>query len=376
MDAGNPREGHTFEGWYADKEYTTPWNFNNAITSNTKIWAKWIATVTSVSISPNTTQTKNLNCTKIEQITFTATADNATDYEWYVDDVMQGETSNTFNFTTPAGNGAYVIYAKATNMYTATPPTSTSVTVTVTRCATVNSSLTATPYNGKLKFMCYNLGANPIKTIDEQMAYAPTGDSDATVFGDLYQWGRRADGHEKRTSARYPTNDASSESGAVSGANLDATGQVINTHSAFGKFIKNNANPFDWRTPQTETLWNRDTEAAPVKTTNDPCPDGWRVPTKAEWASILSPTNTWTETNVGTKGHKVSTDGGLTYDLFIPAAGGRMYTTGGLTGVGLYGYYWSSTPNGILAYGLYSNPFSTNGYVRTYGFSVRCVAEH
>ncbi len=33
---------HTFAGWYADQALTTPWIFNNQITQNTTLYAKWI----------------------------------------------------------------------------------------------------------------------------------------------------------------------------------------------------------------------------------------------------------------------------------------------------------------------------------------------
>jgi len=35
------KEGYTFAGWYADKALTTEYNFNNSITGNITIYAKW-----------------------------------------------------------------------------------------------------------------------------------------------------------------------------------------------------------------------------------------------------------------------------------------------------------------------------------------------
>ncbi|MDR0232687.1 MAG: Ig-like domain-containing protein, partial [Dysgonamonadaceae bacterium] len=43
-------------------------------------------------------------------------------------------------------------------------------------------------------------------------------------YGALFQWGRKGDGHEQRTSSNYPTNDYSQENGVVSGTGLDAHG--------------------------------------------------------------------------------------------------------------------------------------------------------
>jgi len=56
-------------------------------------------------------------------------------------------------------------------------------------------------------------------------------------YGALFQWGRKGDGHEQRTSPNYPTNDNSAENGVVSGSGLDANGQIVGTHAAYGKFI-------------------------------------------------------------------------------------------------------------------------------------------
>ncbi|MDR0206203.1 MAG: Ig-like domain-containing protein, partial [Bacteroidales bacterium] len=43
-------------------------------------------------------------------------------------------------------------------------------------------------------------------------------------YGAFFQWGRKGDGHEQRTSSNYPTNDYSQENGVVSGTGLDAHG--------------------------------------------------------------------------------------------------------------------------------------------------------
>ena len=92
-----------------------------------------------------------------------------------------------------------------------------------------------------------NLGAS-------QVAKSST---DAASYGDLYQWGRCSDGHEKRTSG--PTTTLSS---------TDTPGH--------GDFITTSAAPNDWRNPQNDNLWQG------VAGTNNPCPAGYRIPTEAE----------------------------------------------------------------------------------------------
>ena len=77
---------------------------------------------------------------------------------------------------------------------------------------------------------------------------------DPAAYGDLYQWGRLQDGHEQRNSL---TSDIKSDS--------DTPGH--------GKFI---TGLFDWREPSNNNLWQD-------SGINNPCPDGFKVPTADEW---------------------------------------------------------------------------------------------
>jgi len=193
-------------------------------------------------------------------------------------------------------------------------------------------------------------------------------------YGALFQWGRRGDGHEQRTSQNYPTNDNSIEAGVVSGAGLDANGQIVTTHAAYGKFIKQDDSPYDWRSPQKNDLWNKGTETTPIKTANDPCPAGWRVPTQTELQSLIDSGSEWDDLN-GISGRYFG-DG--TNKLFLPAAGNRGHNTGEVLYSGEGGGYWSCTVGGVSARYLYfygGNVGVSYGYIRAVGFSVRCVSE-
>jgi uncharacterized protein (TIGR02145 family) len=167
-------------------------------------------------------------------------------------------------------------------------------------------------------------------------------------FGGYYQWGRKGDGHEKPTSKTTTT--------------LSTTNTP--TH---GNFIKNDNDPYDWRTPQNDNLWGA------TKTANDPCPCGWRVPTGAELASLVNSTTSWGDLN-GTNGRFF---GSGENTIFLPAAGYRNVFIGLLLSAGTHGDYWSSTPDYISVYYLYFDSGTVNPYnlCRVYGFSVRCVAE-
>ena len=123
----------------------------------------------------------------------------------------------------------------------------------------------------------------------------------------------------------------------------------------------------DWdRFNRTGTKWYAE---------NDPCPEGWRVPTEEELQSLVDAGSEWvTQNNV--KGRLFGTASG---QLFLPAAGWRgplsgEFVNGGMWG--LRGNYWSSTPSGMLN-AVRLNVTSTNSVVdasyRAPAFSVRCV---
>ena len=185
------------------------------------------------------------------------------------------------------------------------------------------------PVTGKT-WMDRNLGASR----------AATSSTDSQAYGDLYQWGRGADGHQCRNSATTST--------------LSSTDQPGN-----GNFIKATATPYDWRSPQNSNLWQGSNGV------NNPCPSGYRLPTD-------------TELNDERLSWSVSTSvGALSSPLKLPMAGYRFYSDGSLVNAGSNAYYWSSTITGtnsrFLAFG------TGNGYVtalfRAYGAPVRCIKD-
>jgi uncharacterized protein (TIGR02145 family) len=108
-------------------------------------------------------------------------------------------------------------------------------------------------------------------------------------------------------------------------------------------------------------------------TANDPCPDGWHVPTETEIQAMLNAATakTWTTSGL-IYGMRYTFSGGT---LFLPAAGSRY--SGGADNQGSGGYYWSSTYYGSsYSHCLYFNSGSTGTMGSTdtnHGFSVRCV---
>jgi uncharacterized protein (TIGR02145 family) len=183
------------------------------------------------------------------------------------------------------------------------------------------------PTTGKI-WMNRNLGAS-------QVASSST---DQNAYGDLYQWGRKTDGHQCRTS---PTT-----------ATLSSVDQP-----AHGNFILAPNAPYDWRSPQNVTLWQG------VNGVNNPCPSGYRIPTETE---LDNERLSWSSNN---------SVGAYASPLKWTLAGHRNYSNGSLLGVGTYGYYWSSPVNGTYSRALYFDSGSAYMYdsYRANGLPVRCV---
>lgn len=162
------------------------------------------------------------------------------------------------------------------------------------------------------------------------VTFAPVncGTDAAHPMGLLYQWGRK-DGHGYDGEANCP--------------------KIVNKKTDNpdpGTFYSNDEDDYDedltrdWRATPDDRLWNAGSEAAPVKTANDPCPEGWRVPTETELKKVTSATYSW---DSAAKGAKFSAGSSV---LFLPAAGfrERYYNGSEASYRGTAGDYLSSSP--------------------------------
>jgi len=123
-----------------------------------------------------------------------------------------------------------------------------------------------------------------------------------------------------------------------------------------------------------------------IKTANDPCPKGFRMPTKVNYDALIANTTTsnigtWSTTlfnftNFGVAKVLASNDGSK--KLTFPAAGNRLSFNGELRTIVFFGNYWSSTYSGdIYAHYLQVKEASggMNNLERTIAFSFRCIEE-
>jgi uncharacterized protein (TIGR02145 family) len=180
------------------------------------------------------------------------------------------------------------------------------------------------PTTGKT-WMDRNLGAS-------QVASSST---DQNAYGDLYQWGRRPDGHQCRTSATTST--------------LSSIDQPLH-----GNFI---LSPTDWRSPHNNNLWQG------INGVNNPCPNGYRVPTETE---LTTEKNSWSSSN---------TAGAFNSILKFVKSGSRIPNNASITLN--YGYYWSSTIDDVNSRARYFDDANSDPHtlVRAHGAAVRCIKE-
>ena len=212
-------------------------------------------------------------------------------------------------------------------------------------------------------WMDRNLGAY---TADRSTP-GPAGGTDCWAYGNLYQWGRNSDGHESRL-LDCTTGDCFDANG--DNTTLPATAADVTDPTWAGKFIYNMPSPFDWHQANPDnTLWTS------TGGTNNPCPDGYRVPTEAEWEAEW---DSW-DGNLDSTPPSANNnrEGAINSPLKLPVAGNRIHSTGGLSNVGSNGYYWSSTVSGSIA--SYLRFISSNASMpssnRAYGASVRCLKD-
>jgi uncharacterized protein (TIGR02145 family) len=192
--------------------------------------------------------------------------------------------------------------------------------------------LVTSPDTGRV-WLDRNLGATQVATSS----------TDAASYGDLYQWGRAADGHQIRTSG------------------LSAILATTITPGA-NTFIKNSASPFDWTS--ADSSGSSRTSAWTNAGANDICPAGFSVPTEAELTADTISATTTDITNTATA---------FSSFLKIPEAGyrSRIHGARGTEGA----YLWSRSANGTSGRDL--NVASGDAYFfstdRAYGVSVRCI---
>ena len=186
-----------------------------------------------------------------------------------------------------------------------------------------------------------NLGARYANVNDasfdpQQQATSPT---DFLATGFLYQWGRKADGHEViiRTGVSTPQ---------------FGTTVVKENNPAHSLFIKSSG---DWRVTEDNTLWANDASD------NNICPLGFRVPTKAEF---ITERDSWVSSNAA---------GAIASNEAWSKTGFR-WDTSGLMGAENFGIYWTKDASGTDAdYFYFDAGASIVPASKAFAMAIRCI---
>ncbi len=224
--------------------------------------------------------------------------------------------------------------------------------------AVENTTTGRTWLNNNLGADYANVDSSAYNASQQATAY-----NDHLAYGSLFQWGRKADGHELM-------NWVTDHNGTTKYGDTNTT----NDDPSDSLFITSNNNYSDWRVNQDDTLWANESSA------NSVCPVGYRLPldpngvddSENEFAVEI---NTWSSKDV---------NGSMLSDLKMPAAGfrwinGKRYRTT------VHGDYWtgsvipsdgnnSTVSNARNIY--FTHSFAGWDIVpRAFALSVRCIKD-
>lgn len=193
-------------------------------------------------------------------------------------------------------------------------------------------SQSGSPYYSAIKKGSYwwapvNVGATRI----------PISASDTYGRGNFYQWGRA---------------DATNPGCTVWNGPQSSTTPNNNV------FYKVSTERWDWLSSVNNSLWNNGK--------NDPCPSGYRVPTKSELDALVG---THTSSNGSVR---ITSSVSGSPSLVIPLSGRLMNATGNLDGAS---HYWTCTASDVYVSAIYikgSQILTTVDY-KSFAFPVRCV---
>jgi hypothetical protein len=173
--------------------------------------------------------------------------------------------------------------------------------------------------------------------------------NDWRAYGSFIQWGRYTDGHELinwTNGGPTPINGVTTTQSIT-----DTPGNVL--------FIAKNDGSQDWRSTQNNNLWQG------ILGINNPCPQGYRVPTINDFVSYFSTINN-----------------SLAFDspLKISIGGIRWYDGLYIFNSPFRGNYWTSdtysNQSNTISFRTDNNNISNNNYYgRAAGQFVRCVRD-
>lgn len=213
----------------------------------------------------------------------------------------------------------------------------------------------------ELEFLDRNLGATRVaQSLDDKEAY-----------GWMFQWGRRADGHQEVNWGDKPT--------FVLGVSDNSEAPVDRNTQDNTPFYKKGGATVDWvLNPNQATAddyslnyyWAAKTEDPNYATggTNNPCPRGFKIPTALEWTAITQQCN----------------NAGDIYDLIKAPGTGYVKSDGTFAATGSSVYVWASdsgTGQGVTTnkdekyagYAMFTTGKAVRAMDKAAAMPVRCI---
>ncbi len=222
------------------------------------------------------------------------------------------------------------------------------------------------PITGRT-WLSNNLGAEYANI--NSSAFNPTRQAtainDYKAYGSLFQWGRKADGHEL---INWTSGAAGAGKYGTTSTKPGRYGQISTEADNPSDSLFITTPSADWRVNRDNTLWASESSA------NNVCPTGYRLPLNPNEAKdanneLYQESKTWSSQD---------RTGALSSGLKLTAAGFRKYNDGIVYYEGINGDYWTGSVHRDDAHGMAfnSNMVNTNSYYyRARGFSVRCIKD-
>ncbi|MCB4759472.1 MAG: fibrobacter succinogenes major paralogous domain-containing protein [Sulfurovum sp.] len=219
-------------------------------------------------------------------------------------------------------------------------------------CKSVCDANFSTTYNGN-KYGCVINNTTHKVWLDRNLGATRVARSitDTLSYGDYFQWGRKADGHEDKTS----------KTTSVLATTLENPNSNFIVRAVDSDWVADGVD--DNGSKRIDFLLKTDGKGI--------CPNGFRVPTRQEWENEY---HTWKSND---------TEGAYTSVLKLPTSGIRVAEAQGarLTEMGERGYYWTSEFDETRRLARYFRTTSGKGVnfrpgFPIYGLSIRCIRKN